>query len=633
MTNEPADPTADNTASDTWRPTPEMIAASSLAWLMQRAGVADYAALHRWSVEQPAAFWQATVELLGIPFRQPYTELLNLDQGVEQPRWFAGAQMNIVDSCFTAPADSPAIVQQVEGGSLQTVSVGELQSLTGRVTRGLLRRGCQPGDAYAILMPMTIECVAIYLGLIQAGCVVVSIADSFQPQEIRTRLRISSAVGIFTQTHLARGSRRFPLYENAIAAEGPPAIVLPAATPGSMPPLTPGDLLREQDTSWDDFLGDETTADAGDVAAVAADPSTMINILFSSGTTGDPKAIPWSHTTPIKCGADGRFHQNIQPGDVVVWPTNIGWMMGPWLIFASLMNRATMGLFVGSPLGPEFCRFVQDARTTMLGVVPSLVKTWRTGDCVQGLDWSTIKNFSSTGECSRVDDMVWLMQQAGGKPVVEYCGGTEIGGGYVACALVEPCRAGVFNSPTLGIDLVLLNEQGEPADEGEVFLVPPSIGFSTSLLNRDHHATYYADTPTGPQGQTLRRHGDQMIRLADGWQAQGRADDTMNLGGIKVGSAEIERVLQTTPGVQEAAAVAVAPGGGPSQLVIYAVASSVPPGGAAELMQQMQQRIKTELNPLFKIHDLVLVDVMPRTASNKLMRRVLRDQYVNTSRP
>ena len=163
--------------------------------------------------------------------------------------------------------------------------------------------------------------------------------------------------------------------------------------------------------------------------------------------------------------------------------------------------------------------------------------------------------------------------------------------------------------------------------EGELFLVPPSIGLSQRLLNRDHDAVYYEGCPKGPNGEVLRRHGDQVARLAGGYfSAQGRADDTMNLGGIKVSSIELERVLERHPEVYEAAAVAVQPGGeGAEQLVVFAVLQERVDD--AELQRQLGKAIARELNPLFKIHDLVVVDSLPRTASNKLMRRELRRQY------
>ena len=161
--------------------------------------------------------------------------------------------------------------------------------------------------------------------------------------------------------------------------------------------------LRETDSWWDDFLADDDT-----FAAVACDPDDVTCILSSSGTTGEPKAIPYTHTTPIKIGADGHLHLDIKPGQVVAWPTSIGWMMGSWLIYASLLNRATMALFRGSPVGREFCEFVQNAKVEMLGVIPSMVTAWRNADAPKGLDWSSVKVYGSTGECSNPEDYLLL---------------------------------------------------------------------------------------------------------------------------------------------------------------------------------------------------------------------------------
>jgi len=148
------------------------------------------------------------------------------------------------------------------------------------------------------------------------------------------------------------------------------------------------------------------------------------------------------------------------------------------------------------------------------------------------------------------------------------------------------------------------------------------------LLNRDHHDVYFASTPTASDGGMLRRHGDQIEQLPNGYfRAHGRVDDTMNLGGIKTSSAEVERVVAEVDHVVETAAIAVMPaGGGPSQLVLYTVADAQVEISA--LQTEMQSAIRQHLNPLFKINDVVLTDKLPRTASNKVMRRVLRQQYM-----
>jgi acetyl-CoA synthetase len=267
-------------------------------------------------------------------------------------------------------------------------------------------------------------------------------------------------------------------------------------------------------------------------------------------------------------------------------------------------------------------------------VIPSLVRAWRHSAEPGDVDWSGLRAFSSTGECSSAADMRWLMAQAGGRPVIEYCGGTEIGGAYITGSMTVPCIPGTFNTPALGSDFVILDETGAPSTYGELFLIPPSIGWSERLLHRDHAAVYLAGVPAGPHGETLRRHGDEMEQVAPGyWRGHGRADDTMNLGGIKVSSAEIERVVLTVPGVVEAAAVAVPPEeGGPGRLILYAVAPGHGEHRCAALLTAMQDAIKRELNPLFKIHEVRPVDSLPRTASHKVMRRELRVRAAPRSR-
>jgi acetyl-CoA synthetase len=267
----------------------------------------------------------------------------------------------------------------------------------------------------------------------------------------------------------------------------------------------------------------------------------------------------------------------------------------------------------------------------MLGLVPSIVRAWRAMDVPHGLDWNRIRAFSSTGEPSGRGDYLYLMSLAGYRPVIEYCGGTEIGGGYITGTVVQPASPSTFSTPALGMAFHILDDAGRPSGQGELFLEPPSIGLSNRLINQNHHEVYFKDVPTGPAGETLRRHGDEMQALPGGYyRACGRADDTMNLGGVKVSSAEIEGTVAGSAGVSETAAIAVTPhGGGPSRLVIYAVPEPGASPDRFKLRMQMQRAIATGLNPLFKVDDVVVVDALPRTASNKVMRRMLRNRYEN----
>lgn len=616
-----------------WIPTAEQIQRTHISALMQELYLDSYKELHGWAARHRAEFWELMVRRLGIRFAQSYKHIVDLSQGCESPQWLVGARLNIVESCFQAPADHLAIIAQSEGSPLITLTVAELEALTNRVANGLVEMGLQPGDAIAIAMPMTPEAVAVFLGIIKAGCVVVAIADSFAAAEIATRLCLAKAKAIFTQDLIQRSGKRLPLYAKVIEAEAPIAIVRSHTSRSSVE-------LRPVDLTWDQFLSSNSEFDA-----IPTDPAAHTTILFSSGTTGTPKAIPWTQTTPIKCASDAYLHHDIHPGDVVAWYTNLGWMMGPWLVYASLINQAAIALYDGIPTERGYGQFIEKAQVTMLGVVPSLVNCWKTTGCMEGLDWSRIKAFSSTGECSNPDDMSYLMALANHKPIIEYCGGTEIGGAYITGTLVQPAIPATFTTPALGLDVVILDEAGHPADQGEAFILPPSIGLSTTLLNQDHHQVYFADTPVVDfipsnknQGtldsqstvflSCLRRHGDRLERLPNGYyRAHGRVDDTMNLSGIKVSSTEIEQALNFVDEVCETAAIALPPrDGGPNRLIIYAVVAQGAQTDENQLKAVLQTAIKEHLNPLFKIHKVVIVDALPRTASNKVMRRVLRDQ-------
>ena len=263
----------------------------------------------------------------------------------------------------------------------------------------------------------------------------------------------------------------------------------------------------------------------------------------------------------------------------------------------------------------------------MLGVIPSFVKYWKNTGCMEQFNWSSIKCFSSTGEVSNPQEMKYLMQLANNKPVIEYCGGTEIGGGYVTSTVVQPNIASTFSTQALGGEFLLLDENNKKAEKGELFMIPPIMGLSTSLINRNHHDVYYKGTPS-INNKVLRRHGDQLVRLENGYyKAEGRVDDAMNLGGIKVSSVQIEAIANKLSFIKESSAIAVSPNdGGPSLLVIYYVEKNKDFSNE-ERLQQVKQIIKNKLNPLFKVSDLVKITILPRTASNKVMRRKLRDLY------
>lgn len=597
-----------------WQPTVEKTLNSNIDTLMKKHQFTNYKDLWEWSVAHKETFWEETVANLHIIQHKKFEQILNIDDGVTKAKWLFGAQLNIIDSCFQNKDNATAIVFQKPNKKVQKVTQKELENLVNKIANSFKNIQVKKGDTIAIDLPMTVECVAIYLAAIKAGIKVATIVDSFTPKEIQVRLQITNPKVVFTQDVLERAGKIFPLYEKVVTANTQKIVVLKTQKETAV-------SLRNQDIFWDDFLSENTN-----FTSVKQSPQDCITILFSSGTTGEPKAIPWNHTTAIKAASDGFYHQNIQENDVVCWPTNLGWMMGPWLIFATLINKAAIGLYYDAPLGAGFGEFVQNAKVSMLGVIPSIVKHWKNSGCMEPFNWNAIKNYSSTGEVSNPTEMNYLMQLANNKPVIEYCGGTEIGGGYVTSTVVQENIPSTFSTKALGSDFVLLDENYQETTQGEVFLIPPIMGLSTELLNKNHQKIYYDDTPK--HQKVLRRHGDELRQLENGYfKILGRVDDAMNLGGIKVSATQIEAAINQLNFVLESAAIAAAPeDGGPAKLVVFYVENKNQ-NNDEDRLKAAQKIVKTELNPLFKVADLLKIDVLPRTASNKIMRRTLRDNY------
>ncbi len=589
---------------------------SNIGKMMAERRLTSLEDLQRWSADRREEFWSTMVRKLGIVFRTKPNRILKQPLDPRHPDWLPGARMNIAESCFRADAHKTAIRFGLEGSdSVRKMSYGELHRLSARVANGLDELGLHRGERIALFLPMTPEAVAAYLGIVLSGRCVVGIADSAAPPEFQKRARIADARAVFTVDTYLRDGKEHSIYSKVVDADGPRAVVIPRTGAKTH-------LVRDGDLAWADFLSDDT------YDAVSCRPGDHTNILFSSGTTKDPKAIPWTHTTPIKSAADAYIHQDIRPSDVLAWPTSFGWMMGPWLTYASLVNRATMALFVGGTATRAFGEFVVRAGVTMLGVVPKLVRSWKADGAMEGLDWHRIRLFSSTAEPSSPEEMLYLMFLAGYRPIVEYCGGTEIGGGYISGSVVQPCAPSTFTTAALGLDFEIL-EDDRPATRGELFLVPPSIGLSTELLNYDNDEEYYDDVPKGPHGERLRRHGDQIERLGGPYYRHlGRIDDMININGVKTSSEEIRSVLANDL-VYDAKPIAVdLDGSGQHRLVVYAVPRDPRLLGSDELRIRLrdgfQRSIKENLNPLLAhVEDVVLVSELPQAGPGKT--RTMKD--------
>ncbi len=287
------------TLKASWKPSNETIKESNIFKMMLQNGFDNYQDFWEWSVNEKLEFWSQTIQALQINLHRNYSSIVSSTECVENSLWLEGAKLNIVDSCFQNNDEYPSITYQKKDGAINSISQGRLKSIINKIANGLKDLGINNGDFIAICMPMTVEAIAIYLAAIKAGNPVITIADSFTVNEIEVRLALTNPKIVFTQSNMLRMGKILPLYDKIIAAKAPKTIVVKNNDEQV--------ALRKGDLYFNDFKSVNDNFES-----VIQDPNDTITVLFSSGTMGEPKAIPWNHTTPIKSASDGFYHQNIQ---------------------------------------------------------------------------------------------------------------------------------------------------------------------------------------------------------------------------------------------------------------------------------------------------------------------------------
>ena len=599
--------------------------ASNLSSWMKELNV-NYPEFYNWSIENKATFWKYIIQAIPLKMQTPYSNILTEASNPDETIWLKDARFNIIESCFQAQPNQTAIYYQSEQTKeITSISYGDLQQKVLRYATAMKELGFTVEDRIILYIPFSIEAIASYLALIYIGAEPVLVADSFSAAELKKRIDIIHAKAVITTDHYWYADKKINVLTKVLEAN-PEKIILQTSE------ITDATSIRNN--AADVLLSDLLKSSAPAVTPYYHSSSDTISILFSSGTTKEPKALPWKATTPIKCAADGKLLQDIHEGDVVTWTSGMGWMMAPWLIFASLLNKASIAIYSGAYSKKEFIDFTIQTKVTVLGTIPSVVKSWRAQNFAKIPNWN-IRVFSSTGEPSDMDDYLYLLFMNDFKaPIIEYCGGTEIGGGYISSVVVLPNALSYFNTAAPGSQFILVNENKEVVSNsgaGEVFIIPPSIGLSQQLLNKNHHEEYYTELPSIKGYPQLRKHGDGFhVQQTDDisyYKSIGRTDDSMNLGGIKISSIELETVVNKHPAVFESAAIASQDkNGGPEKLILI-IHPNITITDVATLQNELQKMIQKELNPLFKISSIHFKENFPRTASNKLMRKELRKEY------
>ncbi len=618
-----------------WQPNEAWMAASNLRAFMDAHAIADYDSLLQRASGDIAWFWDAIIDDLGIQFDTPYTQVVDLRDGIQFPRWCVGGEMNIVTSCLdkwldTQTRDQPALKFEGEEGQVTTLSYGELHAEVCRCANALRALGLGKGDAVGLYMPMIPELLVAFLATLKIGGVILPLFSGYGPGAIATRLNDADAKAVFTSDGAWRRGQHVPMKSTLDEAlHNVPTVehVVVVRRLG----LDDVTLTPARDRWWDDLVPQQEPVAASEIVSA----EDVLMIIYTSGTTGRAKGAVHTHCGfPIKAAQDVRQVMDLHAGETLYWMSDMGWMMGPWLVFGALLNGATMLFYDGAPDFPEVDRLwslVEQHEVTHLGISPTLIRALKPhGDApVRAHDLAKLRAVGSTGSPWDPESWTWLFEMVlnGEKPILNYTGGTEISGGILSGNFFQPLKPCAFGGPVPGMDVDVVDDAGQPVRGavGELVIRQPWIGMTRGFWRDEQR---YLDSYWS-RFKNLWVHGDFAAIDDDGlWYVLGRSDDTIKVAGKRLGPAEVEAILTAHPSVRESAAIGV-PHEVKGQAVVAFVVLNEGESANEQLRETLLMRVADELGKPLKPQAVKFATALPKTRNAKVLRRLIRAAYLN----
>jgi acetoacetyl-CoA synthetase len=617
-----------------WTPTPETVANANVTsythWLERRTGLTfpDYDALWRWSVENLEAFWQSIWDYYEVDSSAPHACVL-AEQGMPGARWFPGAKLNFAQHMLRqARPGVPALYYQSEQQPLATLSWDELATQVQVLATALRALGVQPGDRVVAYLPNIPEAAIALCATAAIGAVWSACSPDFGTQSVLDRFSQIEPKVLFCVDGYRYGGKDFDRREEVkrIAAQLPTlaqVIFLPYLHAEDSSPPVAGAI------SWRQLLA-RTTASVETFAYEPVDFDHPLWILYSSGTTGLPKPIVHGHGgITLELLKFMHLHVDLQPDDRMFFYTTTGWMV--WnLLLSALMTGAAVILYDGNPAYPNpdvLWRIAAAAGATQFGASASYVQLMQKAGVVpkEHFDLSRLRTAMMSGSPATPESMAWF--HANVKQdlcVASSSGGTDICSCFVSGIPTRPVYAGEIQVRDLGVDVHAFDAQGKKViDEvGELVVLQPMPSMPLYFWNDAgkvrYLASYFEDYPG------VWRHGDFFkVNARGGCYIYGRSDSTLNRFGVRIGTAEIYRSVETLTEVRDTLIVNLDLSGGRFFMPLFVVLA---PGLTLtpELEQRIAHRLRDDCSPRHVPDRIYAIDAVPYTLTGKKMEVPVR---------
>jgi acetoacetyl-CoA synthetase len=613
-----------------WTPSPERAAATHLAAFMRLASAAagrafdDYWALHRWSIAEPEAFWQTLLRASGLP-QAGHAAAARDAAPMPATRWFDGVTLNYAAALLAgrgAPDDAPAIVATSEAADDRVISRGALRLAVARAAAALARDGVGCGDTVAAFVANVPEAVVLHLACAARGAIFSSCSPDFGADAAYARFHQIAPKLLLASSSYPYNGKRFDT--GTVIAD------LVARLPGPPRLVVLGDAAAGLDgVAWTDWL----PAAGPPLVPVQLPFDHPLAVLYSSGTTGLPKALVHrAGGVLLTHHKELRLHGDVGPGDRLLYFTTCGWMMWNWLVSA-LAEGATIVLYDGSPSHPTLdvlWQAVERLEVTHFGTSARFIHGCRAAGLAPARTHrlARLRTVFSTGSPLARTGFEWIYRDVKADVhLASISGGTDIVGCFMLGVPTEPVYAGEIQGPGLGVDLAAFDDDGQPvvAKPGELVCRQPlpsmPLHFWGDTDGARYHAAYFERFPG------VWRHGDLVeITPQRGIVVYGRSDATLNPGGVRIGTAEIYRPLETMPEIVEGLAVGKREDDDEVIWLFVVLRAGLTLDDA--LVARIQRTIRTEESPRHVPKRILQVSELPRTRSGKSME-IAVTQLVN----
>ncbi|SDJ12486.1 AMP-binding protein [Salimicrobium halophilum] len=619
------------TYEDVWIPTEQRMQTTRLYRWMKRLGYDDYDTFQKDTISDISWFWDAAIKEIGFEWFDPYEETVDLSKGISHPNWFLGgrtnATLNALDKWTkdSQKKNEVALYWEGDNGDRKTFTFAELDEEVNAFAAGLEKLGIEEGDIVTLYLPMLPETVISMLAISKIGAIFSPAFSGYKADAVKTRIDAASAKAMITADGFYRRGKTIDMKTEADrAAEGSETLEHVIVLERSGEPFE----KTTRDVSFQDVK-----VEGGAVRTKQMQADDPFMLIYTSGTTGTPKGAVHTHAGfPAKSAFDAGVCMDVEKDDTLFWFTDMGWMMGPFLVYGGLVNGASIVMFEGTPDYPEPDRLwelVERYNVTHLGISPTLVRgMMKHGEAwVNKHDLSSLQVIGSTGEPWNPEPWHWLYRHVGKEqaPIFNYSGGTEISGGMLGNVLVKPIQPVTFNAALPGMDVDVFDDDGNPVqnDVGELVLKQPWVGMTKSFYKDDdrYRRTYwnrFKDTWVHGDWATVDKKGYFLI--------SGRSDDVLNVAGKRIGPSEIESVLVEHEEVVEAGVIGAPHDMKGEEAVAFVVTKS---GGTDQLIEELQALLIEKLGKAIAPKKVYTVSDLPKTRNAKVMRRAIKSAFLN----